>query len=385
MKKFSTNKFVIKIFILLQILFLVVFLLAIKFLPESQGYLGKGLGELVDQPLVYSRANFDGFHYLKIARDGYGYLQQAFFPFYPRLIKFFQSFLGSYLVSGILISNLSFFLALFFLAKLLVLEGAKEAVVKKTIFFISFFPTSFYFLSAYTESLFLFLLVLSFYLAKKEKWFWAGLVGGLVSFTRIVGIFVFPALVLKYLNQNGYTLKKIIKPNRLKNLLFICFSCWGLVTYCLMLKKTTGDFLYFVHAQPQFGAQRTVGKIILLYQVFWRYLKMIFTVDPSNIIYFNVWLEFGTAILFLALFLVCLTKFKIPLFYLVFSFLAFILPTLTGTFLSLPRFVLVLFPVFWIMGKVAVKFRRLGIIYSILSALLLIVCAALFLRGYWVA
>ena len=83
MKKFSTNKFVIKIFILLQILFLVVFLLAIKFLPESQGYLGKGLGELVDQPLVYSRANFDGFHYLKIARDGYGYLQQAFFPFYP--------------------------------------------------------------------------------------------------------------------------------------------------------------------------------------------------------------------------------------------------------------------------------------------------------------
>lgn len=378
------NKFVVKTYLCLQIFVLACTLLGFKFLPEKEGYLGKGLGELVGKPLIYSRANFDGFHYTKIARDGYGYLQQAFFPFYPRLIKFLFPVFKSYILSGIFISNLSFLLALIFLAKLLSLEKVKEEVIKKTIFLLAFFPTSFYFLSVYTESLFLFLAVFSFYLAKRKNWLAAGLVAGLASATRVIGIFILPALLLEYYQQNRRSFEK--KINFLdKNLLFIALSAWGLIAYGLFLKKTTGDFLYFVHAQPQFGAQRTVGKIILLYQVFWRYLKMILTVSPTNPIYFNVWLEVGSAILFLTLIFIGLVKFKIRSSYLLFSFLAYILPTLTGTFLSLPRMVLVIFPGFWVMGMVADKYRRLGIIWSLASVILLAFCTILFTRGYWVA
>src|SRR5690348_10341037 len=63
-------------------------------------------------------ANFDGVHYLTIARYGYHMYEQAFFPLYPLLILlFFKLFPLRYFFWGFWISNVSFFIGLVFFVK----------------------------------------------------------------------------------------------------------------------------------------------------------------------------------------------------------------------------------------------------------------------------
>src|SRR3989304_9578488 len=51
-------------------------------------------------------ANFDGAHYLLIAKNGYSQYQQAFFPLYPLLIRSLSFiFLNNYLLTALVISN----------------------------------------------------------------------------------------------------------------------------------------------------------------------------------------------------------------------------------------------------------------------------------------
>lgn len=371
MKKFTSNK---KIFKWILVVFLIwrVFLELIVwvgkyFLPEKTGYLG---------PTVW--VNFDGIHYLWIAQNGYGLYQQAFFPLYPFLIRWFSSFTHDFVFSGLLISHLAFLAALFFLYKLLILDYSPK-FAKKVIIFLLIFPTSFYFASLYTESLFLFLAIASFYFARTKRWFLAGILGGLASAVRVVGIFLFPALLVEWWEQNKIENLKL----KIKNLAFISLVPLGLIYYMRYLALRWGDPLLFLHVQERFGAERTGGKIVLLYQVFWRYLKMILT-TKADPLYFVVWLEFLVAAGFLGLLIYGYFQ-KVRLSWLVFGALSYILPTLTGTFSSLPRYVLVVFPGFIALGIFLEKYRNLKIVYQAVSFILLIISLIFFSRGYWLA
>jgi Gpi18-like mannosyltransferase len=323
------------------------------------------------------RANFDGMHYLTIAERGYQGFQQAFFPFYPYLIHFFSKFIfHNYFVSGLFISNLSILITLFLFYKLVRLDFS-EKIAQTAIIFLLIFPSSFFFGSVYTESLFLVLVIGSFYAARKKQWLLAGLLGGMASATRLVGLFLFPALLIEW----GIGQKKKQKL-RFVNLLPIFLILCGTGFYMWYLKKTVGDPLYFIHVQPMFGANRTGGKLILLYQVFWRYLKMILT-TKMNVLYFTVWLELLTSIIFLLLSV--FTYYKMRLSYFVFMILAYLIPTLTGTFLSMPRFMLALFPGFIILAIFSEKHSWFKIIYPVVSGILLVISTILFIRGYFVA
>jgi len=320
---------------------------------------------------------FDGMHFLTIAARGYQGFQQAFFPFYPYLIRFFSKFIfHNYYVSGLFISNLSILIALFLLYKLIRLDFS-EKCAQTAIIFLLIFPTAFFFGSVYTESLFLALVVGSFYAARKKQWLLAGLLGGFASATRLVGIFLFPALLVEW-----WQYKQQSKKQRILNLCWVFLSTGGLLFYMWYLKRTMGDPLYFVHVQSMFGANRTGGKLILLYQVFWRYLKMILT-TKMNVLYFTVWLELLTSIMFLLLSI--FTYYKMRLSYFVFMILAYLTPTLTGTFLSMPRFMLVLFPGFIILAIFSEKHSWFKIIYPVVSGILLVISTILFIRGYFVA
>jgi len=71
--------------------------------------------------------------------------------------------------------------------------------------------------------------------------------------------------------------------------------------------------------------------------------------------------------------------------YALFMILGLVTPSLTGTFSSVPRYVLVLFPGFIILAIYGEKYRWLRILYPILAISLFIFCLLLFSRGYWVA
>src|SRR3989344_8608366 len=107
----------------------------------------------------------DGYWHTYIARFGYDAPGLTLrFPLYPLLIRLFTPvFLGSELGAALSISFASFFLAMFFFYRLAVRELRSDALALRSILFLLFFPTAFFFAAAYGESLFLFLTVASFW------------------------------------------------------------------------------------------------------------------------------------------------------------------------------------------------------------------------------
>ena len=366
-------------FLIWRALLLVITFLGTKLLPLNEGYLGGGIEQYLKNPLLWSWANFDGIHYLTIAKSGYQF-RQAFFPLYPYFVRSLTTFTENYLFSGLLISHFSLIIALFLLYKLVRLDFS-EGIARRSLVYLLIFPTSFYLGSVYSESLFLALVLGSFYAARKKHWWIAGVLGAFASATQFVGIFLFPALLVEWYSKKGKRKKKIIK--EIGECLPLFFIAVGFLFYMGYLKETVGDPLYFIHIQPLYGAQRTGVKLILLYQVFWRYIKMLITVQKLTPTYFVVILESlaGVTFLFLSIFAYLRRWFT----YVTFMALAFITPTLTGTFSSLPRYVLVLFPGFILLAIWAEKYKWVRILYPLISISLLIISLLFFTRGFWVA
>lgn len=375
----------IKIFLMFVVWRIVLELFAvisIGLIPlRSHDFLGGTYDNYSQNPLFWGWGNFDGEHYLSIVQKGYESLQQAFFPGYPLLIHYSAYLFGlaetNILITGLIISNLSFLFSLLLLRKIIRLDF-QEKVVNYALLAVLVFPTSFYFGSFYTESPFLLLILASYYFIRKKRWLLAGLLGGLASSFRLVGIFLLPVAVFEfYLTWRES--KKLERGYLFALLLFPA----GLIAYMIYLQITQGDPIIFYALQPMVGEHRTT-QLIPIYQVFWRYLKMltIFRLDQA---YFTVVMEFTIAVL--GLFLIILGYFrKIRISYLLFSMLGFLLPTFTGSFSSLPRYVLVLFPFYVIIGEyISNKCFFFKYIVYCTSLLLLSIETMLFFRGYWIA
>jgi len=303
--------------------------------------------------IIYAFANFDGVYYLKIAKDGYQQYEHAFFPLYPLLIRFFFVFFKNYLLAGLFISNLSFFLGLVIFLKYLKLVSTNLNRFQPilAILFLLLFPTSFFFGAVYTEGFFFLLVVSTFYFLAKKNYGRACFTAFLASLTRINGILLVIPFFLEFI--------KNLKKN--KNLWFLGFTLitpfLGLLTYMLFLLKTTGDALAFFHAQTVFGEGRST-KLILLPQVFYRYFKILFTAQPN----FQYFISFFELTIFCFVFIVLIfdliknLKLKIKNISIIslnlFSLTNILLPTFTGSFLSIPRFSLLSLSFFIFLGSI---------------------------------
>jgi Gpi18-like mannosyltransferase len=330
---------------------------------------------------VWSFANFDGVHYLTIAKTGYSaQYTQVFFPLYPILIRnvgYILPFLSPVII-GQLISVLCLITMIFMLYSLIKIDY-KTSVSMYSIIFLLFFPTSFFWGSIYTESLFMMLTVGSFLAARKGNWVASGIFGGLASGTRSVGVFLLPALLWEWWEQNKGL------GNRQKAKIFyspLLLIIVGIGIYMAYLQVKFGDALYFWHAQPVFGAQRSGNSIILLPQVLWRYMKILRSVPMYTETF---WIPFAE--MFFTLFcissLLYAHKIKVRLSYLIFSWIAVILPTLTGTFSSMPRYVLVAFPMYIVLASIKRNSIKISLLLVFIS--LLVVFTGLFTRGHWVS
>ncbi len=369
--KFKT---LLRNFLIWQVVIIVVVIASAYFLPlrQSDIFLGQGITRYLQNPLLNFRSNFDGVHYVLIAVYGYNFGQHAFFPLYPDLIRFFKPWISPVL-AGTLISSLAFLFSLYFLYRLVLLDHSAK-IAKWTLVFILLFPTSFFFTSVYTEGLFFLFVVLSFYSARKDRWWLAGIFGFLACYTRIVGIVLLPSILAEFFARRP--VPKLVK------LIPIFLIPVSLFLYMNYLHRTTGDSLAFITAQKLFNQSRDL-KIIMPYQVIWRYLKMIYTVNRMDFLYPTIWLEFFTGIIFLLTSLI--SVFKQRLSYSLFNFGNYLIPTVTGTFLSLPRFILVCFPVFILLARFLVNRPVLRTVYILVSAFFLIFFLSMFARGYWVA
>lgn len=369
MKRHLSREFLLLLglFITWRISLFVIAYLAPSFIPQFGAkfpYFNERLISTGLPAYVWSFGNFDGVHYLGIAKDAYAYqFTQAFFPLYPMLFGFLSRFTGvDLLISGLLLANISFLAGLIVFYRL-----TSEVLDKKTAIwsctFLLFFPTSFYFGSVYTEGLFFFLTTLSFYLFYKKKVLVASAIGMAASLTRLVGVFLSVSLQ---------------SPKRL-TLLPLIFVPLGLISYMVYLKFKFDNALYFLTSQTVFGQERSTAGMVLLPQVIYRWIKQILT--TNNLTLFNSTYELMSLVFVIIMLVIAWRTTKKE--WVTFSALAIITPTLTGSLASMPRYILVAFPLFVVLGQI--KSLYLKILTLVIFIILLIISTALFTRGYWIA
>lgn len=147
--------------------------------------------------------------YLKIAVRGYGATDGSvvFPPLYPLLVRWGGRLLfGNYLLAAIVISSLACLAALALLYRLARQEGLDRPGARRAVIYLVSFPTAFYLFAGYTEALFLALALATLLLARRERWIWAGIAGGLLTLTRLQGwVIVAPvaSLILLQRQANG--------------------------------------------------------------------------------------------------------------------------------------------------------------------------------------
>ena len=309
---------------------------------------------LSGKDLISNLANWDGGHFLTIAKFGYQekYLY-AFFPLYPIAINLVSKITGDYLIAALLISVISAFLTMQILYKLILLDfGSKLA--EKTIIFLLIFPTSFFLVTAYSESLFLFLVVSSFYYFRKEKIVRAVIFAGLASGTRLAGLALSLALIFQIVSFG------INKKNRI-----ILFAPLGFIIYCIYLFNTTGDPFYFLAAESS-NWQRTLS---IPGVSFWQTLKNQNYIELA----FGI---FGVGMILRSL------RF-LPAVYSVYGLLSILLPVATSSLVSMPRFLLPIFPIFILLSML--KNPKAIFFIQLIFILFLSAFCILFINGFWVS
>src|SRR3989344_1296507 len=107
---------IIKYFLIWRFLLFVILIFAIPVVPLQKDFLGGGMDNYLKNPFLWSWLNFDGNHYLSIAMYGYKPLQYFYFPLFPLSLGVVAKLLGGaqsmYALSGLLVSNITFFVAL---------------------------------------------------------------------------------------------------------------------------------------------------------------------------------------------------------------------------------------------------------------------------------
>jgi len=261
-------KFVLFSFITWRLLLFVFLFLSPFIFTLQESFLGGDFNNYLKAPWLWAWVNFDGEHFLSIAYQGYQPLTYFFFPLYPLLVRLISSG-GSYVflaATGVLFSNVLFFIALLGFWRLIVLDY-KKSIAKSAIILLLLFPTSFYFGSFYSESLFFALVVWSFYFVRTGKWILSGSLATLSSATRVVGVVMLPSLVAELWQQ-----KKDDKNLKLtKPLIGLIIVPIGILAYMYYLNSKVGDPIDFYHSVSIYGQQRSAN-LILIPQVFYRYL-----------------------------------------------------------------------------------------------------------------
>ena len=155
----------------------------------------------VPERLADPWANWDGQWFIRIASDGYHRVHsEAFFPLYPFIIRYVSYVTGNYVLAGTVIAWVAIALTLWLLYRM-VAARFDATTAAWTVAFLSFFPTSFYLTSVYSESLFLLFSVAAFYFAERRHWALAGLAGMLSVLTRNTGLLLVIPLALLMVEQ----------------------------------------------------------------------------------------------------------------------------------------------------------------------------------------
>jgi hypothetical protein len=310
----------------------------VKILPPNDPYINLE-GAQIARQLRKTFAQADTNHYMGIAQEGYARepfdinsrrsQTYAFFPLLPMLLWVLRQTTSDAMLWGAALCNLFFFLSLVLLYRLTVEFGYGDSVARRTTFYVAAFPVSYFFSAPFTESIFLFFAVGSFYFAKRERWWIAGIFGLFGSATRLTAVLLLPALlVLSWQMYRSLQIRKIL------GLLLIPF---GLFAYMFFSWRMTGNAFAFLHASAAWGRKPS----LFIFGPLFTYL-----IHPYEIVagwHFNLLNACCALLCFFAIYvLVRRREWALALY----TLMSVVLPLSTGVLQSLERYTMGFFPVF---------------------------------------
>lgn len=319
---------------------------------------------------------WDTQHYIRIATYGYnnmeieyGNILIVFFPLFPLLIKLFSFVFQDYLLSGLIVSNISYIVAVYYLYKLVLLDYDKDDALRSVIY-LSIFPTAYFLHAAYTESLFIALTVSSFYYARNNRWILSSILGMLSVLTRVTGIIILPILLIEYLYQKQFKKEKIRR-----DVLWIFIIGLGFLIYLAINYVVHDDPFKFLEIQKEHWNMRlalpTKGLIYSFTSTYWGTPQYGMSMG---------WLQLVFVIM--SLILIIYSFFRIRLSYSLYALVNWLVITSTSFWTSTPRFTLTFFPIFIILALLG---RKKEINYSImfLSLIFYALFLSLFVGFKW--
>ncbi len=332
--------------------------------------------------LLHSWNHWDTSVYTSIATTGYNtFSRMAFFPLFPLAEHGLALLVHDPFVAGLIISNAAM-LGVFIVLYRLVWEDFGQERAARTILYLAFFPTAFFFAAAYNESLFLFFALLTFYYLRSGRWWLAALAAFCAGLTRSMGVCLCVPFAYEYLRQHGFQWRKI----RLDVLSgigiiggIILFTIYGYVRF--------HDPLAFSHAEKTWHRQLSwpwhafaQAYKIIRYQPILTFQSMHTVMDLLS-----------TLIILVALVLAFIGPWKLAkdqwsyAFYAVACYLVIILvPENSGYPLaSMSRYMLEIFPAFIILAAIG-KNRVFNVYYLSISLPLLAFWLLQWLTGHWV-
>jgi hypothetical protein len=315
---------------------------------------------------------WDARHYVYLATHGYAAVGDArnliaFFPLYPALISAVSAIGLPARTAALLISNIAGVVAAILLYEVARVDGHERAAWRAAAFF-TVFPTAYFLLVGYTEALFCALAFGSVLAARHKRWLWAGMLGGLASAARLTGLALLPFLVIELLAARRALrgLWQLIVPPLLVAL--------GLVTYLLTNLLVLGDPLAFVTVQREHWSHSLAapwrGFTGALNGIGWRVPWEKLTVGGGEIV--------GGLAAYLT---TALSWLRLRPADAAYATVVTVMVTFLPFWLSIPRYLLSLYPLFLLAGRVSRWWVYIPMVG--LSFVALVVFGLAFGRGYW--
>ncbi len=342
------------IFFVTRLLIFIIGALSYSMFPENgQVHQKKTISEALNIRNTWER--FDSGWYEKLAQEGYPErkftddVQETwgFMPLYPMVMNVVSRIPGLNLfISGLLISNICSFLAMFFLYRLTE-DKFGRGMRAVTLLMIS--AGGFYMNIVYPSGLFVLLTAMVFYFSYKQNYSWALIIAGLASVTRIQGCLLFVIPCIDILFSHGRSSYRYL-PALVLGLLPMSFLL-------LYLGITSGEPLAFIKIQHAWGSSD-----LFPLQGF---LSVFSGVRPGgSLTNACFWLVMLGSVLY------CYKK--MPLSYLVFTVLYFLLSTSNNLLYGSARYMLGLIPVFIAISISPYYIRQIFILINLLFLSLMI-------------
>lgn len=276
-------------------------------------------------------SSWDSLWYLDIAKLGYsneripeplnpGRKNIAFFPLYPYSIKFLAPIFGNdFILTGVILSNFFLLGSCLLLYKITKIHF-NDKIAKRSVKYMLIYPSSFVLSGVFTESMYLFFMLLSIYLYKTSRYKLVAFATFFASLTRITVITLVPFFMYLFEKSNNRLLKK---------LWWLVGLILGIVVVCFINYKVTGDPFRFVNIQQHWN--RHVENPLY-------YILIGLNLNVVQLKFAIIWFLFE-------LYLVTKSMFKLPFEYVLLSLGMLFLP-FTSSPLSITRYMAVIFPIF---------------------------------------